>query len=82
MDISQNRADIFTIKQTQTSIMELQGHILIPEFYSSALISPHVYKWCKTSTVVFLIQNKHLFYGKTILHIYTDSPSFPNNSQN
>lgn len=33
--------------------MELQGHILIPEFYSSALISPHVYKWCKTSTVVF-----------------------------
>lgn len=41
--------------------MELQGHVLIPEFY---ILSPHVYKWCKTSTVVFLIQNKHLFYGK------------------
>lgn len=81
MDISQNGIK-FTTNQTKATTIELQGHILIPEFYSSALISPHVYKWCKTSTVVFLIQNKHLFYGKTILHIYTDSPSFPNNSQN
>lgn len=61
--------------------MELQGHILIPEFYSSALISPHVYKWCKTSTVVFLIQNKLLFYGKKLYFISTQTAHlFPNNS--
>lgn len=56
--------------------MELQGHILIPEFYSSALISPHVYKWCKTSTVVFLIQNKLLFYGKNYTSYLHRQPIF------
>lgn len=53
--------------------MELQGHVLIPEFY---IISPHVYKWCKTSTVVFLIQNKHLFYGKKLYFISTQTAHF------
>lgn len=56
--------------------MELQGHILIPEFYSSALISPHVYKWCKTSTVVSLIQNKLLFYGKNYTSYLHRQPIF------
>lgn len=62
--------------QTKAGIMELQGHILIPEFYSSALISPHVYKWCKTSTVVSLIQNKLLFYGKNYTSYLHRQPIF------
>lgn len=65
-----------TTNQTKAVIMELQGHILIPEFYSSALISPRVYKWCKTSTVVFLIQNKLLFYGKNYTSYLHRQPIF------
>lgn len=58
--------------------MELQGHILIPEFYRSALVLPHVYKWCKTSTVVFFFpQYKINFcFMEKLYFISTDSPSF------
>lgn len=63
--------------------MELQGHILIPESYIASLISTHVYKQCKITVTVVVyssIQNKLLFYGKTILHIYmTDGPLFQKN---
>lgn len=38
--------------------MKLQSPVLIPEFYSSALILSHIYKWRKTSTLGSLIQNK------------------------
>lgn len=58
----------------------LEGHILISEICNSTLISLHIYKWCKRNTVVFVIQNNHLSYGKTILHIHI--VYFPNNSQN
>lgn len=76
MAISKLSELTFTTNQTKAIIMELQGHILIPEFYISALISPHVYKWCKTSTVVFLIQNKFCFMEKNYTSYLHRQPIF------